>query len=112
MEGERGGRIEHRRGSTGRGRDHGAREGGGRTGPGERGQLTDAAKRTSGRVGAEGGLSGAAGARVVEQHGAEVGQRRGDVGVAEWTGLTAQFVTAFSRQQNQNGRVNTRFVFT
>jgi hypothetical protein len=101
-EAERGGKREHRRGYIGRGLDHGAMEGGGRTGPGERGQPTEAAERTSGGVGAGGGLSGVADAKVVEQHGAEVGQR-GDV---VWTGAIEQFVTAFSRQQSQNCRVN------
>lgn len=72
-------------------------EGGGRTGPGERGRLTEAAKRTSGGVGAGGGLSGVADVKAVEQHEAELGQRRGVV-VAAWTGSIEQFVTAFSSQ--------------
>lgn len=94
MRGERGGRKERIRGSIERGRDHWAMEGDGRTSPDERGQLTEPVKRTSGRVEAEGGLSGVADVWLVERHGAESGQRRDMLGVAEWTEPIEQLATA------------------
>lgn len=53
---------QHKRGWIGRDLDHGAREGGGRRGPGERGQVTEVGKRTTD---GEGGLFGVGDVRVV-----------------------------------------------
>lgn len=49
--------------------------------------------RTSGGVGAGGGLSGVVYVQTVEQRGAEVGQRRRHA-VAKWIVSVEQFVTA------------------